>query len=70
MLEGADGSAAVDRREELKNLLEDGVGHFQSLVLHQDDVVRVQIFVQSVFHLQDETRGREDSFIAIYFHVK
>lgn len=41
----------MDLRVDLEDLLQDGIGHFQSLVLHQDDVIRVQIFVQSLFNL-------------------
>lgn len=42
---------AVSSEVDLKNLLEDGIWDFQCLVLHQNYVIRVQIFVKSLFHL-------------------
>lgn len=45
---------AVSSEVDLKNLLEDGIWDFQCLVLHQNYVIRVQIFFKSLFHLQRE----------------
>lgn len=50
------GQRPVDPRRLLEDPLKDGVGHLQSLVSHQDNVVGVQIFVQPLLNLETPQR--------------